>query len=271
MPYTSFAAGAASNPNVTYEHVGFQADGSGTQVTANALANTKGSYVSLGTTAADWSEFEIYVAYASAGARLMFDVSVDGGSSVKCPNVFAWPGGTTLAAGQRIPIPMPVAAGAQFQIRMQATTGGVTAQFMIIGTLADGSEAPGFTTMTALNIDTAASRASATNVSFNETWVSQLDPTASAYGALLAVLDGGAAAGTSNQAGTLDIGVGPTGGGGEATIYRMPFGIATTGVTLRSTPKLIRHQVASGVRISAKADAAANPTDTVRVGLHGFS
>lgn len=271
MPFTSFASGSAANPNVTYEHIGFQADGSGTQVTASASANTKGSYATLGTSSQSWSEFEIYVAYASGNARVMFDVSIDGGTSVKCPNVFAWPGGTTLTAGQRIPIPMAVASGADIRIRMQATTGSTTAQFMVVGTVASGTEAPGYTTMTALNIDTAATRASATNVSFDDTWVSQLDPTAASYGAILAVLDGGAAAGTSNQAGTLDIGVGTSGGGGEATIYRMPFNIATTGLTLRSVPKLIRVQVASGVRISAKADAAANPTDTVRVGMHGFS
>lgn len=273
MPFTSFASGGSvANPDYDYEYVGFQADGGGTVVTANSSAHTKGAYAQLGTTSQAWSSFEVFVANNSnSTSRIIFDVSIDGGTSILCPNVFAWTGGTTNGNCLRYMMPMSVGSGADIRIRMQALTGSATANFFVVGTVSEATHAPGFTAMTALNVDTANTRATTTTVAFDDTWVSQIDPTAAAYGALLAVMDSGTAAGTSNQAGTLTIGAGPSGGGSETTLYRLPFNITTTGITLRAGPQVIRSAVASGVRLSAKADAPANPTDTARVGLYGFS
>lgn len=270
MSWISFASGGAiSNATTTTEALTAQT------VTANASANTKGSAsTSLGTTAAAWSGFYVYLYNAANSAhRYLVDISFDNGSTWAVSDLFCHPAtATTGTPLVRYFIPLQVASGAVVVARCQASTGASSVTCWITGEVADSDRPPGFTVFEALNIDTTNTRPSATDVALNGgSWVSLVDPTSNAYSAILSSVGDNGAMAAANQF-LVQLAAGTSGGGGETEFARYLGSVASSVPLPRmQASPLFPVSVASGARISAQTSGAASPgTDSVRIGLYGL-
>lgn len=278
LTYFGNPAGAPSNPVDTYEEIGTGVADAGTTVTAAASAHTKGSYVQLtgagagGVTVNDWSDFWVLFSGMSASTtRVLADISIDGGSTVKCPDLFAQCGSGTTGAVIGTHIRMAVPAGSSVGARIQAHIGNLTCAMKIIGVVANANSRPGFSTMEALNADTANTRPSTIDVPLTGTWTELVPSTAAAYGALMVTAGAnGTAFGTVQNAG-LYLATGAS-GSEVALSFRQWMSLVNSNPPMKTGELCVyENTIASGVRLSAKAVAPTPGTDAVRVLLHGFS
>lgn len=268
--FTSFASGgAAENPDFLPELVNPGATGGGTQLTASATAHTKGIYVSLGTLSAGITEFTLEVFGASgAGNRYIVYLSTDAGAT-DFIKVLASP--STSGGVQKFRIPLILANGTTISAAIQASVAtSPTCSVGITGLVPQGSNAPGYTTATAiLAVDAAATQASTTSVTVaNTVGYTQLTPsTAAQYGAFLLFFST-----STNPANN------------QAVYVRLAKGAAASEVviggdrmwTLNGSPttgrfsQLINAEVAISQRLSLSV-LGATGGDAVLVGLIGFS
>lgn len=266
---TAFGS-AIPNAANTYEPLGFGAASAGTTVTAHASANTKGAYASIGTTVNNWAGFWVLISGAvNATNRFLVSLSTNGGSSDLCPNLFAQPGQGTSGGVVAYYIPIPVASGAGLHAACQSGTGSAVCSVSILGVLAGAASRPGFTTMTALNVDTANTRPSTVDVPLTDSWVQLVPSTAAAYGSIIMTAGGnGTTLGTS-QNGSVALGVGAA--SSEVEVFRRWYYLPGANAPIRfDGAAAYDNSIPSGSRLSVKADAAVEGTDAIRVALYGF-
>jgi hypothetical protein len=274
--FISFGS-APTNPNVTFEALGFGSNGAGTTITANASANAKGTGVPIATTSAAWTGFILYAANASAASlRWLIDLSFDGGSSwTAVSNVYT---SANTAAQQSLAqrIPLIVPASTSVYARAQCSTGAATIKVALEGIVGGTTNAPGFTTFSSLLADTTNTRPSTIDVPLDDDgssgWTQLISSTAATYGAIMGVVDGNGTVFGAAQAATVLLGTGAA--ASEVEIGRWMVGLNTTtvGVT-RGWGAPVETSIPSGTRISAQIRAAtpgAGP-DNGRIGLYGLS
>lgn len=259
------------NPNFTFELMGISSSGVYTSLTSGA-ANTPGSYVTLGTTAAAWCGFYLVPGVAATGTtRFLIDIRI-GGATVILPTFYVRPGSSVI---DQIFIPLQIPIATLVEVRVQCSSATTAMGLAIQGVPASSSLPPGFAQATALNVDTTNTRPNATDVPFASSLPSPLTTlvasTAAAYGALLAVLDGNA----TTPALTQDLaGVIATGAASSEVPFagRIPGRSSASTATVARTPfMLFQKTIASGVRLSGSILAATPGTDNGRIGLYGFA
>ena len=273
--YTSFVSGGGGGANLNLnnaeEALGFATDGTTTLVTAGGSNNTKGTYVSFGTSANDWAGFWLYLGQGSASAgRYILDVR-QGGATVIVPDLYVEPGQSL--APVLYWIPMAVTAGL-IEVRCQAENSSRTIRVGIVGIIRNSQSAPMYTTMTALNVDTTNTRASATDIvmqnSAGTTYGTLSASLPSTAGGFLFVPGGtGTSPATSQQTG-FQFATG-------AAASEVPFAWHSTWISNAAAsfsnraPKFIEHTVASGARISVKPTVATPGTDAMRCAAYAFT
>lgn len=238
-------------------------------LTGNASANTKGSPETLATTTAEWDGFWLCFgkAPASSSQRSLVDVSYQGFAApadIMAEDIFVMTG--TGGIVMPIWIQLRVPAGETLQARLQTGGTSQTLECYVIGRRASDQSRPGFTKLAALNVNTAATYPSSTDVPLTGSDTA-LHTTTDAYGALLAI-------------------VGPSPTGTPATMQSIYAQITADSTTIgygfpavRSTNPilsagdlpLIEKAIASGVSLGAKLTAATPGSDVVRVALYGLS
>lgn len=273
--FTSFGGGAATNPNIAYETLGWDTTNAiGTVITANGSNHTKGAYASLGTTSAAWSALFLRVVTSnSSGGRFLIDVSLDG-STVYIPDLYVNPGTTTGTRGHIFRLPMQVPASTNLRLRQQCSTGGLTIHATAIGIPSSDSLPPGFTTAAAINAaDAANTRPSSTSITQTTgatTWTELEDSTLATYGAILAQVGNITTPPTTAQQMRATLATGAA--AAEAGIGWIDTFSSTGNPNLSNAQFLIERQVASGTRLSANVQGAvAGAPDTFCMGLIGFS
>lgn len=272
--YTSFASGGSSpvNQNNSYEPLGFAGTGALTSLAASLSVNTKGSYVSLGTTTNDWAGFWVIVGQGSnAAARHLFDVAI--GTTVIAPNIYAEPGtGGNAANAYSVFIPLNVPSGSNLQVRSQSNVGSASFGVAIRGIVDNANSPPLWTTMTALTADTANTRASTVSQGFasSTTWTEQVASTAATYGAMMMIPGRSTTDPVANQDATYLLATGAA--AAEVEFWRQTSTSLAASVFYRTNDsQLIQRSIASGSRISASPLVPTPGTMTVCLGLYGFS
>ncbi|HEY9219554.1 MAG TPA: hypothetical protein VIO94_16015 [Phenylobacterium sp.] len=269
LVYFSSAGSSGANQTLdnTYDSIGFGTNGDGTLVTADAAGNAKGSFVSLGTAAADWAGFFLWVGTSTSSAtKYLVDVRA-GLSTVIAPNLYVHTGSTT--AWRPIYIPLNVTSATELFAAIQAnSTGGQSLRFGIIGVRRNSQSPPLFSSMVALSADTANTRASTIDVPLTDVWTQQIASTSAAYAALMVMTGMGASNPATAQSASVSLGTG--GSGSEAAFYQYPVVANTTDPRLPGGfSGLIERAIPAGTRLSAKIKAATTG-DNFRVGLYGL-
>lgn len=263
--------GPATNASTTLERLTDQ------DITAASTANTKGApSASFGTTSNAWSGLQIYFFGFNSAQRWMCDLSFDNGSTWAVQNLFFHPNTTSAGAGAAYTIPIRVNAGSAVRGRCQCSAGSLPAvRAMIVGEVASSSRAPGYTTFTALNVDTLNTKAGTQDVSMtNASWTPIMDPVAATYSAVLAAVDVGTTGPAAALWGRVILATGPSGGGLESEIGAFAIGLAqSSGVPRRHISPLLPVAIPSGSRVSAKAEpiAATDTATQVRIALYGLN
>lgn len=271
--WISFASGSSSpvNPDNSFESLGFGTSGALTNVLGGA-ANTKGSYSTIGTTSNQWSGFWLIGGQSdNAGARVLADVSIDNGSTVKVPNVYLRPGsGGNASNSTALFFPINVPSSSVIRVRMQDSSGGTNMGFAVRGVITNANSPPCFDNAEALTAVTATTRASSINTALvsSVAWTEQVASTARAYGAMM-MLPGDSTVDPTNQIMNLALATGAA--ASETEVWRQALSVLAANPYYRGDDtQLIQKSFASGVRLSACALAASPGTSTVCVGLYGF-
>lgn len=275
--FTSFGgSAAATNPDITYESVGWNT-GTATGVgILSGVANTAGNWISVGTTVAAFSGFILRVLTSDqANGRLLFDISLDGGSTTYIPNVYAHVGSVAnTRPASNIRLPMQVPAGSTISLRCRSSVASTTPIVDIIGILASSTGVgPGFTTATAIEAaDTTNTRPGTVAINLSTgatTWTDLEASTAAQYGAVL-MQCGAVSAVSAAQIVRATLATG-------ASTFEVPIGWAdfyesTTGPPIPNAQFLIEKTIPISTPLSVSLQAAAaGAPDTVTVGLIGFS
>lgn len=264
--------GSPVNPTDVYDYRGFGADGQGTTIQANVTANALGATVDIGSVlAADVSEIEIFVGHGgNTSTRGMLSLLAD--ARVLIEDLYMLPG-TAVYGWNRLKLPLNAAVGEQLKFQYRSGTSNGTIRAAIRTTRRATGHPPGYTKLELIAADTANSRADDTNIALASAfagWTSLIDPTTKAYGGLvLSVGDAGVAHATA-KSGLAQVAVGTSGGGSEATVLQVPFGMGTANPIIRPAWDLYENAVASGVRISGAALCDVPNSESVRIGVWGL-
>jgi hypothetical protein len=259
------AGGVIGIPNTTYEFLGRGTYGAGTSVTSGS-PNVLGSYTTIGTTTAAWSEFELEFGNVGlASARWLVSVRL-AGTTVVLQEYFYTGANVTTQGAQRVRIPVAVPAGTLIEIAARASSGSQSFNVGIIGTVASANMFAGFSSFAALTSDTLNSRASSIDVPLDGTWTQLVATTAANYSALLASIgDNGSALATAQM---VDVSIGIGGAGSEVPIYQFSAQAGTTApYFLRANSRPIFRGIPAGTRLSARVLALTPGTDKGRVGI----
>jgi len=266
--------GQPSNPNISYEHLGYDANGLGTQITSGGGANTKGAWTSLGVLSSDICEFDLIVAAAnSSGSRVVCDVGIgpnSGAVTTIVPDLYEVTSqvGTTHAP-ESVPIPLKLAAGQEVWARIAAQGSGQTQLVSLRGIVADPSLPPGFDNCAVIHGNGANVRAGSISVpSDSATYTELVASSARSYGAVLCSVGQTTTTG-SNMALGIRWGIGAS--GSETDFLRTSVYANTSNPILKTggVRRLVRKSFASGIRFAVRATSA-NTTETFYAGLHGF-
>jgi hypothetical protein len=273
-PAATGSSGANANLDNTTENCGFNGDGTKTSVSAAGANSKTATPVSLCTTAADWTGFVAYVTSATSTTRYLFDIcSTSNCSTVKAPNLYAEP--TTGSPVAVIPVPLNIAAGSTLYVRQQDSSGTNAITIALVGTVRNSQSAPGFNTMTALNVDTVNTNACTSPLTVvgvgSTTFTSVKDPTAATYGAFLILPGRGSANPTASQPELLRLAKEPS-GGGSATVLTSSsiFSSATATPYGRQTGLVTFASVPGGGRISAQV-LGLTSGDSACAGVYAFN
>lgn len=255
------------NPDQSFENLGFSASGAPTALTTGS-ANTKSSYVVIGTTSNAWCGF--WINLDNNAARWLIDISIDGGSTVAIPDIPLH--NNSAVATNRFFMPLSVPAGSDVRFRAQSSTGSLVMLLGLQGVIANAALPPGFSSAEAIiAADTANTYASATNVAFSSsgpTWTELNAATSRDYGALFAMAMYNGTNQTTNQRISPCIGVG--GSGSETEIGRWIGWTQNSASGIGNCMATIPTEIASGSRVSAGILAGTPSTNNGRIGLIGF-
>lgn len=268
------SAGSSSanlNLNNSEEKIGFATDGTTTTVTASGTANTKGSYVTIGTSSNDWAGFWLYVGPSSASSgRFIIDIR-RGGSTVIVPDLYVEPSQSV----QPVPVWIPLAVTAGLiEARCQAGSGSQTVKVAIVGVVRNSQSAPMYTAMTAINVDTTNTRASGTDIavqgSAGTTYGDLSASLAAQYKAFLFSPGGNGTTPATSQQIALNFATG-------AAASEVEFSWHASWISNVAAPfgarafKFIEKTINSAVRLSVKPVALTPGTDAIRVAAYGFA
>lgn len=248
----------------------------GTTVTAAASANTKGSWVSLGTPSFQYEAFDLVAAQTAASNKLI-DIGINDGSGnwhVIVDNL-QFPGSKNADELKSYRLPIRLKSGQEVGMRIQASS----ASHVLIATLhgcsrGDGG-APGYSRMVRLSTTTT-SRGTAVDpggtASTKGAWAEVIASTAQHYDALFVVVgQNGDTTRTATATALMDIGQGAS--SSEHVILEnvvMRWTTTLDGPTLLLGP--IPIQIPAGVRLAARGactDATAGDR-TFDVSLFGL-
>jgi len=127
---------------------------SGTTITANASANTKGSWTALGSaTSFAYEGITIYLTQNNAAADYMIDIGIDDGSGnnfVIVPDLHFAAFKQANEHNLALNIPVHVPAGALIEARVAASTGSSTLRCHVVGHGANPGGFPGYSRAVAL-------------------------------------------------------------------------------------------------------------------------
>jgi len=272
--FTSFGGSVANRANPGYEAVGVTDTSTGlVLLTASASTNTKGSYANLGTASgALWKGIWVYLGVNSAtGAQFLIDISVDGGTTVKIPNLYCKSG--TSSAGISLYLPLNVqttATANDVRARCQSTVGSATVQVAVMGVLNNDSNSPPlWDNMSAETMQTA-STALAPNACTVGTGAGayvQLDASASQnFGAILPVAGNFSATAAEEVVCTLATGA----SGAETAILVFPAVRSSLNPTCNNQyGPLIYTTIASATETRGKMNSVAG-AGTGHIGWYGF-
>jgi len=262
--YFGGAGGSIENLDTAYE-----GGTSNVVLTGGASSNTKGSPETLATTVEEWDGFWLCFGKTplSSTQRSLVDVSYQGfatSADILAEDIFAMTG--TSGVAMAIWLPLRVPASATLQARLQTNSASQTIECYVIGRRATDQSRPGFTKMAALNINTAATWPSSTDVPLTGSDTA-LHTTAAAYAALLAIV-GPSPTGTPATAQSIYAQI-------TADSSAIGFGFVTdrsgNPIISAGNLSLIERTVASGVSLGAKLTAATPGSDVLRVALYGLS
>jgi hypothetical protein len=272
--FISFASGSSSpvNPDTTYEALGFDSDGTGTQLQAGA-ANALGTAVVIGVTTVDYDAIVVCIGpHSGATSRFMVDLSWDNFVTTHVANLFYADNSTNVSGFYEIPIQVP--SGSTIRGKLRSNTGSATCDVAVVGMAGNSTTPPGFTTFTSLNSDPANTRPSATDVPLDDDgsggWTTLVASAAATYGALIACIGGNGTNFGTAQALTVMLATGAA--ASEAEFFRFVQAAGTGVITFnRGMSPIIRRSIASASRISAQVRAAVPGTDNARISLYGLS
>lgn len=266
-------ASAATNPNLTYEPVGWDT-GSGTTVTAGATSPNAGSWIPIGsTTAAAWSGFLFYFGFTTATSiNFTVEISFDNGTTTHIPSFYVAP--STTGGYAVVEIPMQVPAGSQLAVRVRSSNNAATALAAFNGILSGTGVAPGYTTCTAVvAADNTNIRASTVSVSLTTgatSWTTLIGSTAAQYGAFIATASpNGTPGGSKGIHATMASGANPS----EVAFANWAFTCNSANpLAPRAVSRLMNHTIASSQRLSINLqNATVGAPDAFYIGLLGFS
>lgn len=266
------AASQARNPQRTYEDFGISSDG--LSVTSGA-ANTLGSFVTCtiansGVTAADLCGLLIGIGgVGSTSHRLQITVRKVSGSVVIIPDYHINISDNNFV---QVPFPVKVPAGTALEIAIRCSSATQTYRVNVEGIVANSTDSAGFDSMTALSVDTAATRAGSSSAGLilpgDSTWKEIVASTSYDIGALMAVFAEHSTAPATGQRVRYELGLGAS--GSEVMFWHGMSHVAIAAPYVRSNnPPLIEKYIPSGSRLSARA-VAATTTDSYRLGVWEF-
>lgn len=256
------------NPDISYEALGYTS-GTGvmTSVASGSPANTKGSYVTIGTTTNAWCEFELQIWYNN---NAFFTMDLRIGGVVLLPDLWVG-GGQWFGCNYRVPLRVP--AGTLIEARCQATTATNPLNIGLVGTIAHTSLPPGFAAGERINPANGTNFPNATNIPFSSsgpTWTQLAATTPRAYGAVLA----GASYNGTNP-GTLQnikpvIGVDPAAGGSyvEYGFWNTHAQNSSAGINWNN--RLFEQDIPAGASVAGAVRANTPGTDNARFWMIGF-
>lgn len=144
--------------------------GDGTTVTSGGSANTKGSYVTIGTTGFAWTGFWLHSAFlTNSRYRLDLVVNTGGSDQVVIADLFFEQGSVGNCITNSIWVPIPVPSGATVKIRVQATAGSGSTRQLITGYAADWPSQPRYRALVSLSTFTNTDPASVTQTNTSYT------------------------------------------------------------------------------------------------------
>lgn len=125
----------------------------GVTVTAGVTANTKGTYVSLGTTTFDWHSTTVCIGNNGGAADFIVDIAIDDGGGNKwiiIPDLrmSAWRSGSSGLTEVAIPLHIP--SGSALYARSSSSTGNVSCSVHAHGRSGNVGGAAGFSRVVAL-------------------------------------------------------------------------------------------------------------------------
>lgn len=270
----------------TYERGGFGANGDGTNIPANASPNTKGTYTQLlfggaaGVTQNALAGFYLYVGYGVAStARVIFDISFDGGTTTHVPNYYIEP--SNPSEYQIVFIPMAVPAGADIRVRCQSSSASQSIYAGIVGIIRTSSHPAMFTVCESLTLDETAralTRASGGSGSTGDfvlqgsgsttfhTLVASLAQNYKAFN-----FSGGSNGTTPAATNRALIRIAKGAAASEVEIGVYPTLISASSVPFAARPQgYIEVSVPAGDRLSFQPLVATPGTDAIRMAVHGF-
>lgn len=269
--FIQFGSGAtpqARNPQRVYEALSFTSDG--LQLTNSNGSNAVGSYSAFFTPSNNLSELILYLTSpSSTGTRYQITIRRNSDSVVIVPDYHVQlPTGGLIA----VRIPINFSSGVQYDIAIRTSANGATIRVAAEGVIANSLDSAGFTTMTAINVNTAATRAGTQTVGNGGTWVELKDVTAAEYGGLMAVVCDNNGAPAAGQRWRLDLSTGTADNEDASIFWSGLINFNTVGPYLfGANMPVIQNLIASGSRLSVKGTAPTSNSDLVRVGLWGLS
>lgn len=259
-PPIGSAAAQARNPVRTYERLTTLG---GVTLTNSNGANALSAYTSITTPANDLCGLEVAMENASSAAgRAMFYLRING-TTVVVPGFYMKSDTVDVA---RATIPVKIAAGSTVEIAVRTSSNSHTRICSVKGIVANATDAPGYSSMTALNADTGATLPGNVNVPGTDTWTQIIASVDDNYDAFMVVVGGTNA--LTGQMGYVSLGVGAS---PSSAFFDMDIRTnASEPYIPQAHSPIIHSPLTLGDIISAKLTMTASDAANSRVGLYGF-
>jgi len=271
MPFQLYGGGGGSpsaNLDVDFEILGLTSDGTGTQVTTGS-SNTKGSYVTMGTSSFDYCGITLVIGPQSTAAdRYLFDVSFDNGTTAHISNVF-----NQIAAGNGMSFfyfdKVKATSSSIIRVRAQSSSATRNVNVYVIGWKRTANDPPGFTSCTNIVADTTTSFASTVDLTLDNTWIQHVASSADKYSAFALGFGHNGSAPSTQQSARVSLGTGAS--SSEVELFAQGVVIGTGSPYFRGQGiSQFKKTVNAGTRISLRANATTPGTDALRVAIYGF-
>lgn len=256
------APAQARNPQRQYERL---TTIGGVTITNSNGAGALSGFTAISSPTSDLCGIEVTFENASSAAgRGMFHLRANG--VVVVPNYYMKSNTADLCQAV---IPIKIAANATLEIAIRTSSNTHTRIVSVRGIKANSTDAPGYSSMTAINVDTGNTLPGNVNVAGNDTWV-PIIPTGltAGYDAFMPTI--GTLNALTGQMGTLSLGVGNS---PSSAFYEKDFRANASEPYIPQAHFPIVHQALTlGDIISAKLTmVTSSDAANSRVGLYGFN